>query len=79
VSRVWQCQECGSVKSVAVPRVWQCQECGSVKKLDKIAYCRASSLVLLATYYKEVKFKRDKKGGACDTHTGEKMCIQDFL
>jgi hypothetical protein len=28
-------------------------------------------LVLLATYYK-VKFKRDKKGGACDTHMGEK-------
>jgi hypothetical protein len=31
-------------------------------------------LVLLATHYKEVKFKRDKKGGACDTHMGEKRC-----
>jgi hypothetical protein len=27
---------------------------------------------LLATHYKEGKFKRDKMGGACDTHMGEK-------
>jgi len=32
-------------------------------------------LVLLATHYKDVKFKRDKMGGACDTHMGEKRCV----
>jgi len=32
-------------------------------------------LVLLATHYKEVKFKREKKGGACDTLMEEKRCV----
>ena len=32
-------------------------------------------MVLLATHYKDVKFKRDERGGACDTHMAEKRCV----